>query len=364
MNILIVSQQAGMAGSTYSISYLAKGLSERHQVWVACPEHTVLWQLLETTVVQLIPIDIISRIDRKSIRQIGELVRQYNIDIVNAQSSWDRYITILAKWRYRLSCKLIHTRRQLSKSMGILGQSWFYERGTDRIVAVSEGVKQSLIMIGIRAEHIHVIYNGTPPEKYAHIDQQQVEALRRQYHITDGDTVIGSVARLKEQEQILRALQSIRQKVKVIFVGIDAQPEYASMIAQFTTPHEVHFTGPVSNEEALHYYPLFRMNILASTIEGLSQALLEAMAMGVPVIATRLGGNPELIQPEENGLLFGNNDIAQLTQCIEQLMDGDELYRKLSTNGKKTALDDFSIDNTVRKYEAFFQDITGVDNEG
>ena len=363
MKILIVSQQADVAGSTYSISYLAKGLSERHQVWVACPEHSILWQLLEATPVRLIPIDIVNKLERKSIRQIGQLVRQHHMDVVNAQSSRDRYITILARWRYRLPCKLIHTRRQLSKSIGILGQSWFYEKGTDRIVAVSEGVKQSLVKIGIHPKHIHVIYNGTPAEKYTHIDEQQVEKLRQQYQITGDDIVIGSVARLKEQDQILRALRTIQQKVKVIFVGIEPQPEYEPMIEQFTTPHEVHFTGPVDNQTALHFYPLFRMNLLASTIEGLSQALLEAMAMGVPVIATRMGGNPELIEHPENGLLFDNNDIPQLTRCIEQLIDDDALHHKLSANGRKTALKDFSIDNTVRNYEAFFQHITGLDNE-
>lgn len=355
MKILIVSQQAGMAGSTYSISYLAKGLSANHQVWVACPADSVLWQLLESTPVQRISIDIATKLERKSIQHIGQIIRQHSIEIVNAQSSRDRYITILAKWRYRLPCKLIHTRRQLSKSMGILGQSWFYEHGTDKIVAVSEGVKESLVNIGIRARHIQVIYNGTPSEKYAKINPQQVEMLRQQYSIAPHDIVIGSVARLKEQGQILRALQNIAQKLKVIFVGIDAQPEFEPIIAQFTTPHEIYFTGPVDNELALHHYPLFRVNVLASTIEGLSQALLEAMAMGVPVIATRLGGNPELIRHQENGMLFDNNDIPQLTECIEQLIENDQLHRTLSHNGKKTALQDFSIENTVRHYETFFQ---------
>jgi glycosyltransferase involved in cell wall biosynthesis len=357
MNILIVSQQAGTAGSTFSISYLAKGLSERHSVWVACPPDTVLWQLLKEAAIQRVPINITGKLHRKSIRQIAQLVGQHDIEIVNAQSSRDRYVTILAKWYYRLPCKLVHTRRQLSKSMGILGQSLFYERGTDKIVAVSEGVKQSLVGIGIRPQHIRVIYNGTPIEKYAHIDRQRVAALRQQYQIADDDVVIGSVARLKEQDQILRALETLPFRVKVIFVGIRQQPEYEAFIRRFAIPHEVHFTGSIDNETTLHYYPLFRMNVLASTMEGLSQSLLEAMAMGVPVIATRLGGNPELIKHGTNGLLFDNNNIAQLRKCIERLASDDALHHQLSVHGKKTALADFSIDNTVQRHEALFQDL-------
>lgn len=358
MNIFIVSHQSGIAGSTYSVSYLARGLSERgHQVWVGCPEGSLLWNLLAATPVRCLAMNISGKTDRRSIRQIAQIVWQHRIDVVNAQSSRDRYVTILAKWWYKLPCRLVHTRRQLSRSIGTLGQSTFYERGTDKIVAVSEGVKASLVKIGISPAHIHVIHNGTPPDKYATVDHQRVANLRQQHQIAEDDIVIGSVARLKEQGQILQALHYISRPLKVIFVGIDCQPAYQKIMADYPVPHQVHFTGSVSNETALHYYPLFRMNILASTIEGLSQALLEAMAMGVPVIATDVGGNAELIRHGENGFLFENNDTAGLARCMRQLIDDPGLRDRLATAGQKTALEDFSIDNTVRRYESFFLDL-------
>lgn len=358
MNILFISAISHMAGSTYSVSYLATGLSERgHQVFLACPENSLLSQLIQNTKVQYLPVELNGKLDRKAIRQIAEIVRQHNIDLINAQSSIDRYITILARWYYHLPVRLVHTRRQLSKSIGILGQSRFYEKGTDKIVAVSEGVKASLVKIGIAPNHIKVIYNGTPLEKYASVDPEKVAVLRKQYGIREGDVVIGSVARLKEQHQILEALRYIDQKVKVIFVGIEAQPAYRPITDQFPVPHEIYYTGPRKNEEVLAYYGLFTMNILATTIEGLSQALLEAMAMGVPVIATRIGGNPELIQDGENGLLFDNNDIQTLTEHIKKLIREPELRKQLAERAKKTALVDFSIENTISHHEQFFGEL-------
>lgn len=358
MRILIVSDKAGQAGSQYSVSYLAHGLCKRgHHIFLACPPNTFLSQLIQNSAVQHIPLIIKNKLDRQAIKQVAQIVQQFKIEIINAQASKDRYITILAKWLYKLPVKLVHTRRQMAMSIGMFGQSWFYEKGTDKIVAVSQGVKESLVRLGISTHHIKVIHNGTPTEKYKNIDLKKVEELKKKYRIQKDDVVIGSVARLKEQHQILQALASIDKKVKVIFVGIHEQPTYKPIIQQFTVPHEIYYTGSVSGEEVLPYYKLFTMKILASTIEGLSQALLEAMALEVPVIATKAGGNPTLIQHGKNGLLFDNNDIMMLTQHIQKLAVDPALRKKLATNAKKTALEDFSIEHTVTHYECFFEEL-------
>ncbi|WPP52542.1 glycosyltransferase family 4 protein [Catalinimonas niigatensis] len=358
MNILIVSQHAGMAGSTYSITYLAKGLSERgHKVYVACPANTLMQQLLISSKVQHIPMQIRNKLDRQNIRHIAQMVKEHQIDIIDAQSSKDRYTTILARWYYKLPVKLVHTRRQLALSVGILGQSWFYEKGTDKIIAVSRGVKQSLVNIGISAEHIKVIYNGTPREKYDKLDLQKVKDLKEKYAITAGDFVIGCVARRKEQDQLLNAIALLDQPVKVIFVGIESEKNFQEIISGYGLPHKVHFTGAVPNTEVLNYYPLFDIKILPSKIEGLSQSLLEAMALKIPVIATDLGGNGELIEEGKNGYLFENENIQQLASLIDQLRQSENLRRQLGEYGQHTALDTFSIDRTIQRHELLFQQL-------
>lgn len=358
MNILITSQYAGMAGSTYSTTYLAKGLSERgHKVYVACPANSLMQELLEDSKVVHIPMQIRHKLDRKNIRHIAQMVRDYKIDIIDGQSSKDRYTTILARWYYKLPVKLVHTRRQLALSMGILGQSWFYEKGTDKVIAVSEGVKQSLIKIGISAQHIEVIYNGTPQEKYDKVNPQKVNALKAKYAIQEGDFVIGCVARLKEQKQLLEAIAFLDQAVKVIFMGIESSPEFQKIISSYTLPHEIHFAGAISNDEVLNYYPLFDIKVLPSTIEGLSQSLLEAMALKVPVIATDLGGNRELIEEGKNGFLFENENTQQLASLIKKLMQSEELKNQLGEYGHKTALEKFSIDRTVERHEQLFENL-------
>jgi len=356
MNILILTFQGDIAGSTYSISYLSKGLAEKgHQVFVGCRKESLLFQLLEESNVTLIPMTFKGRFDLGNMRQIKNVVNQYAIQVVNAQSSYDRYTSVFSKWLYGLKVKIVHTRRQISKSMGGPVLNLVFVKGTDKIVAVSEGVKVSLVKTGIPEKHIEIIYNGTPREKYDNIDHQLTEQLKLKYNLRPDDFVIGCVSRLKSQKQILQALGLLNFKVKMIFVGIDKQSGWEEIMKRYPVKHEVHFAGLVDKGQILAYYGLFNIKILASTMEGLSQSLLEAMALGVPVVATNASGNPELIGHGENGFLFEDGDIEELADEINQLYKNRDLRDKFSTNGRQTALDTFNIDHTIENFEKLFR---------
>lgn len=297
-----------------------------------------------------------SKFDWDNIKQIRDAVKKYDIHIINAQSSKDRYTSILANWIYRLNVNVFHTRRQTPKSSGIFLQNWFYTLGTKKIIAVSEGVKRQLADLGIPEKHITVIYNGTPRGKYKLQNPEYVEELRRKYRIQPDDKVIGCVSRSKQQEQLLKAVNLIDSKLKVILIGAEEKDIYRKITAKYKTAHEVIYTGFLSPEETLYHYKLFYIKVLPSITEGLSQALLEAMAMSVPVIATRAAGNIDLIKNGVNGYLFDENDIEDLAVKIKILLENDDVRKKFIENGKKNALEDFSIENTIEEYERFFQD--------
>ena len=92
-------------------------------------------------------------------------------------------------------------------------------------------------------------------------------------------------------------------------------------------------------------------------MEGLSQSLLEAMYLGVPVVATRAAGNISLIRDKENGMFFENGDILGLVEAVKEIMKNDELRKKLIKNGQKTAKEDFSILKVVENYEKVFKNL-------
>ncbi len=355
LRILILTHEGDIAGSTMSVSFLAKGMAERgHHVTLGCKKNSLYKSLLEKTNVIIEHIPFTNKWDRVSIRIIRDIVHRDQINIINAQSSYDRYLSIFAKWLYKLPVKLVHTRRQMPLSVGGL-QSWFYTNGTDQIIAVSKGVKDALVKKGIPDNHITVIFNGTPAEKYANIDEIKTISLKQEYGLNESDFIVGTVSRLKKQIQLYEALKYIEKPLTAFFIGISADDLGVNPDDAATKRHRIYFCGSIDPTEVLNYYKLFNLYVLPSTTEGLSQAILEAMFLALPVIATKAGGNPDLIKHNENGLLFEDGDVEKLADEISSIREDDKLASRLSEASRKTAHEDFSIERTMDNYELFFQ---------
>ena len=358
LRILFLTYQGDMAGSTNSIAYLARGLAKRgHHVVIGIRKESLLWTLLEGSKVHRVEMAFGGKFDFGNWRQIRAVVKEHQIQLINPQSSHDRYTSIFANWCYQLGVKIVHTRRQMPASMGGPLQLYLYNKRTDGIVAVSRQVKDGLVKLGIKARQIKVIHNGTPREKYEHIDEQAVARLRKKFSIRKGDFVIGCISRPKNQVDLFKALQRIKEPVKVIFGGIKREEPYASLAAQIEDRHQLFFEGDIPGKEVLNYYKLFDIKVLASTMEGLSQSLLEAMALGVPVVATAFAGNLDLIDDGENGLLFEDGDVEKLAACIEKLRKDQHLRNRLKEAGTTTALETYNIENTIGNYEAYFSQL-------
>ena len=297
-----------------------------------------------------------NKFDLVNIRQIRDAVIQRRIQIINAQSSKDRYTSILAKWLYRLPVKLFLTRRQIPKSTGFFLQNWFYTKGTDKIICVSAAVADAMAKLGIPRNHLLVIYNGTPKEKYHSFDPGAAQTLRAKYNIPPQMKVIGCVSRRKKQEVLLKAIGKLKTPVAAVFVGIKEYDDYKAVAEEHCAEHnKLIYTGVIPPDQALNHYSIFDIHVMPSITEGLSQSLLEAMALGVPVIGTNSAGNKDLITHGDNGFLFEDENIVQLSEQIEILLQDHTIRRKFIENAKRTALIDFSMDNTVKNYEQFFE---------
>ncbi|MGE0590824.1 MAG: glycosyltransferase family 4 protein [Cyclobacteriaceae bacterium] len=359
LSILFLTQEDFLAGSTYSVFFLAQGLAERgHSIYVAARHESLLHRLCEGTQITFLPLHLKSRFDLQAISQIKQWVREFKVDVINAQSSKDRYASVFSRWIYSLNVRVVHTRRQLSLSIGGPIQNLVYVNGTDKIVAVGSGVKQSLISGGIPERHIELIYNGTPEHKYRTIDKNYVHQLREKFKISPDDLVIGCIARRKHQDELLRSLDNLGRPAKVIFVGIQSDEELELIINKFKFSHQVFFEGDVPSERALNYLKLFNVYALCSTTEGLSQSIMEAMYLGVPVVATNASGNNDLISDGENGLLYEHGNINQLAEHILTLSTSGQRREWMIDRARKTVMEVFNIDNTVKKHETLFHNLT------
>lgn len=345
-----------MAGSTQSIAMLASGLAQRgHHIWVGCRKESMLFEMLGNSGVTRIPMIFKGKLDLANAREIARWVKQEKIQIINAQSSYDRYTSIWAKWLYGSKAKVVHTRRQKPMSSGGFLQNQLYNKGADAIVAVSGGVAEALQQLGIRAEKISIIKNGTPVDKYTSMDPALTERWRKKLDLEAGRFTIGCVARRKNQEDLLLALALLDFPTQVIFAGISREDVDQEILKSVNEgQHRLHFMGELAQRDLLHLYPLMDVKVLPSLMEGLSQSLLEAMALGIPVIATHASGNPDLIRHGENGWMYPPNAIEKLAELLRNIHQEPEKAAAIAKQAKLTSLQEFSLENTLEGYEKLF----------
>ncbi|MDZ7645721.1 MAG: glycosyltransferase [Cytophagales bacterium] len=113
-----------------------------------------------------------------------------------------------------------------------------------------------------------------------------------------------AVSRRKNKNNYFKALDLIGKPVKVILVGIQEDEELKKIRENLKLPHQIFYEGEKEGAYALNYYKIFTCTVLCSTIEGLSQGLLESMYLGKPVIATAAAGNLDFIKHNENRFTF------------------------------------------------------------
>lgn len=217
---------------------------------------------------------------------------------------------------------------------------------------------------GIPGNRVGVIYNGVDTNRFK--PQPGVrQQLRQELRIPADSLLVGSVGRLvtiKDHITLLKAASALAGhglNVNVLLVG--AGPEMASLqnrvVGDADLSGRVLFTGGSDRiPELLNAMDVF---VLPSLGEGMSNTLLEAMASALPVVASRVGGNPELIEDGRTGLLFTAGDSASLAAQINILADCD-LRHRLGSAARESAIRLFSLDRMVGNYRNLYR---GLDQE-
>ena len=230
----------------------------------------------------------------------------------------------------------------------------------DKIVTVSKNLKKRLINeIKIKPEKIIHIPNGVDTNKF---NIYRKEFTRKKFGFKKEDFIIGIVARLdpiKNHKTLISAFKEIVKnypQTKLIIVGDGPlREELEEKSYQLGINNKVIFMGERNDvPEILKTFDIF---VLPSLNEGMSNTILEAMATGIPVIASNVGGNPELVIDGETGFLFPTNDVESLVQKIKTYILYPELKQKHGYNARKRVEEEFSLDQMVRRYEELYLEL-------
>lgn len=234
-----------------------------------------------------------------------------------------------------------------------------FSRYTTTVFAVSEQLKRDLVRkVGLPEARIEVLYNGVDLSRCVPIDR---ESMRWRLGAGVGDIVIGSVGRLapvKNYSLLLHAVQGLVAAVGIIVVLVGDGPERTALMAiaqELGLGERVHFLG--HRDDVFELLAAMDVFVLPSVSEGMSNTLLEAMAAGVPVVASDVGGNPEIVRDGVDGLLFPTADMVALRERLQKLCVDLHLRECLGKAGRERVLEGFSIEAMIARYERLYQQV-------
>jgi L-malate glycosyltransferase len=236
-------------------------------------------------------------------------------------------------------------------------QSWVQTqvfRWCDKVVCNSQAAAEGLRKRGVAEDKLVVIRNGLPPSAFAGASPAlpPVPGLLR----------VGMIARMnhrvKNQQGFLQAAARVAAKfsaVEFVLVGDGPfRPEIERETQSLGLVNQVRFLGDRRDVPAV--LASLDVTVLPSSSESLSNSIIESMAAGVPVVANRVGGNPELIG-SDRGVLVNAGDEAELASAIELLLRDEGLRKRLGRNARAYAQANFTIEQMRRNHEVLYTNL-------
>ncbi len=233
----------------------------------------------------------------------------------------------------------------------------------DYTVAVSSAVKSIIIKTQwLPQNKTDVIYNGVNPDLLNHIKLPESKSILSVFS-DDSQTIkvccLANVRHIKGLHYLIDAISLIITKfakVKFFFVGnCDGDRAYYEFLLKLIQKKQlgehVFFTGEVRPDETAGLLSLADISVLPSLSEGLSNTILESMALGLPVVATSVGGNPEIVEHGKTGFLVPPAAPEALAEAILKLLKNPDMRRLMGENGRRVIRERFSLDLMVRRYE-------------
>lgn len=300
--------------------------------------------------------------DPRMIFQVNQLVKAERINIVHAHEVKSDVIAYLAS---RLRPTPIVTTLHGWIGNSLKGRMFIkldkrVVRGFDRVIAVSRQIEKELLEAGVSKDKLRVLHNAIVVEKYQRTGTRGMlqEAVGRPVE----SPVIASVGRLSPEKghaDLLEAVALVKKaghKVSLVLIGDGPErPNLVRRIEDHGLQEAVHLPGYVQAPQRL--LEEVDLMVLPSHTEGLPNVALEALLMEVPVLATRVGGTPEVITDGETGRLVAPRSPSELADGILEFLASPENWKQMARQGKKLVETCFDFRARTRKLEAIYEEV-------
>ena len=363
MNILYVFFSLNMGGAQkISVGTAIEMKKKGHSVYVASPEGELKKELLKNNI-KYLKVNITP--NRKTIISflitffhLSYIAVKYKIDIIHTIHRWPNFICYFVS--FLTNAKLIWTDHSM------LTGNKFFTVYKDKVISVSNACKKHLMTyFHIPEEKIEVIYNGILPMQLP--NKNEIVSFLNEVGLTEQDRISCTIGRLDEKKghiYLLKAIPkilSIMPNVHFLFVGTgDLKEKLVEAVNELAISKNVHFLGHRNDIEAL--ISACDVMVLPSLLEGLSLSILEAFALGKPVIATNVGGNRELIREGENGFMVEPKDPEALSEKIIKLLFAKKMSEEMGRKAKSLVTNNFNFNKMINSIETVYREVLADKN--
>jgi glycosyltransferase involved in cell wall biosynthesis len=302
-------------------------------------------------------------LDFRWARAFAALVRKERVAVIHAHEfTANTYGSLMGRILGVPVVATVHGKNYFAEQLK-RRMAYRYVSRVSRMVAVSEDLKQFIVRRAGVAEHrVSVVYNGVDTAALPSADPSG--ALGGELRLGEYDHVIGTVGSLyavKGHVHLIQALPEILRacpRTLLLLVGRgDLEQALKADVVKRKLDAHVRFLGFRSDVPAL--LSLFDVFVLPSLSEGLSMALLEAMAAGKPVVATRVGGNSELVLDGDTGFLIDAESPQSISDRVVQVLRDKEGAARMGNRGRSRVQDKFSFRAMVDAYQSHYEQATG-----
>ena len=341
LNVIQVVSDTNVGGAgRYLLNYLKYFDRSKFSVSVIMPEKSKLYGLVSAysdVKIFEVPFMADKSFDKKCVSYLKKLFLREKPDIVHTHASLSARIAAKnAKVK-----KIISTRHCIEDNSskvktvisGIVNNSL-----CDIYIGVCDAVKENLAESGINPSKIRVVPNGV--EKIKKFAQEEINTLKQELGIKPDEMVFGVFARVEKIKGhrffIKAANRVIKEGYKAKFLVVGDGTEMSDIkerVKNYGIEDNVIFTGYVKDTSKL--LNIIDVNVIASHSEAMSLALLEAMSIGKPSIATKVGGNPQVIRNGESGILVNPADSSSLSEAMIKMLEDTYFVKNLSENAEK-----------------------------
>ncbi len=298
-------------------------------------------------------------------RSLAKYIKQNRIEVIHTHDFYTNIFGMLSAASCGLSARIASKRETQSKS----ALQFFAERQAFRlakaIVVNSEAVRLYLTAHGVSGDKIEKVYNGIDRSRFDRLKtidrevQSRAIPLQLNKHARVVTIVANMRSEVKDHRMFLRAAKKVTEKfADAVFVLAgegELREDLKNFAARLGIRENCHFVGSGVNIPSLLL--LSNVGVLCSRSEGFSNAILEYMAAGLPVVATDVGGAREAVRHNETGFLIGAEDVDALTGAIIKLLGNENLSREFGRRGREIAYRDFSSERQVEAVLSLYDSV-------